>query len=79
MGKRDVLHRFNTDQLIFRIPMLVEFLSRAFTLLPGDVILTGTPPGVGHYRNPPRYLQDGDTVAVEIEGIGALVNVCRTE
>jgi 2-keto-4-pentenoate hydratase/2-oxohepta-3-ene-1,7-dioic acid hydratase in catechol pathway len=69
----------NTDQLIFRIPMLVEFLSRAFTLLPGDVILTGTPPGVGHYRNPPRYLQDGDTVAVEIAGIGALVNVCRTE
>jgi 2-keto-4-pentenoate hydratase/2-oxohepta-3-ene-1,7-dioic acid hydratase in catechol pathway len=75
----EVVQRSNTEQMIFRIPELIEFLSRAFTLLPGDVILTGTPPGVGHYRNPPRYLQDGDTVAVEIEGIGALVNVCRTE
>ena len=75
----EVVQNSNTDQLIFRIPELIEFLSRAFTLLPGDIILTGTPPGVGHYRNPPRYLQDGDTVTVEIEGIGALVNVCRTE
>ena len=75
----EVVQNSNTDQLIFRVPELIEFLSRAFTLLPGDIILTGTPPGVGHYRNPPRYLQDGDTVAVEIEGIGALVNVCRTE
>ena len=75
----EVVQNSNTDQLIFRVPELIEFLSRAFTLLPGDIILTGTPPGVGHYRNPPRYLQDGDTVMVEIEGIGALVNVCRTE
>jgi 2-keto-4-pentenoate hydratase/2-oxohepta-3-ene-1,7-dioic acid hydratase in catechol pathway len=75
----EVVQKSNTDQLIFRVPELIEFLSRAFTLLPGDIILTGTPPGVGHYRNPPRYLQDGDTVMVEIEGIGALVNVCRTE
>jgi 2-keto-4-pentenoate hydratase/2-oxohepta-3-ene-1,7-dioic acid hydratase in catechol pathway len=75
----EVVQKSNTDQLIFRIPELIEYLSRAFTLLPGDVILTGTPPGVGHYRNPPRYLQDGDTAMVEIEGIGALVNVCRTE
>jgi len=75
----EVVQQSNTDQLIFRVPELIEFLSRAFTLLPGDIILTGTPPGVGHYRNPPRYLQDGDTVAVEIDGIGALVNVCRTE
>ena len=75
----EVVQQSNTDQLIFRIPDLIEYLSHAFTLLPGDVILTGTPSGVGHYRKPPRYLQDGDTVAVEIEGIGALVNVCRTE
>jgi 2-keto-4-pentenoate hydratase/2-oxohepta-3-ene-1,7-dioic acid hydratase in catechol pathway len=74
----EVVQRSNTEQMIFRIPELIELLSRAFTLLPGDVILTGTPPGVGHYRNPPRYLMDGDTVAVEIDGIGALVNVCRT-
>lgn len=67
-----------TDQLIFGIPALIEFLSRAFTLLPGDVILTGTPPGVGHYRKPPRYLRDGDRVTVAIAGIGALTNDCRT-
>lgn len=68
-----------TDQMIFRIPYLVEFISRAFTLLPGDVILTGTPPGVGHFRKPPRYLRHGDVVTVEIEGIGAMSNPCRTE
>jgi 5-carboxymethyl-2-hydroxymuconate isomerase len=68
-----------TDQLVFDIPALIEFLSRSFTLLPGDVILTGTPPGVGHYRNPPRYLRDGDVVEVEIEDIGFLKNTCRTE
>jgi 2-keto-4-pentenoate hydratase/2-oxohepta-3-ene-1,7-dioic acid hydratase in catechol pathway len=68
-----------TDQLIFNIPTLIEFLSRAFTLLPGDIILTGTPPGVGHFRNPPRYLRDGDTVEVEIERIGVLTNTCRVE
>lgn len=73
----ETVQRSSTDQLIFRIPMLIEFLSRAFTLLPGDVILTGTPPGVGHYRKPPRYLQDGDVVTVTIDGIGALTNVCR--
>lgn len=68
-----------TDQLIFRIPTLIEFITRAFTLLPGDIILTGTPPGVGAYRKPPRFLQDGDTVTVEVEGIGALTNRCRAE
>ncbi|MCD6289193.1 MAG: fumarylacetoacetate hydrolase family protein [Anaerolineae bacterium] len=68
-----------TDQMIFQIPHLIEFLSRAFTLLPGDVILTGTPPGVGHFRTPPRYLQDGDIVTVEIEEIGALTNSCHTQ
>ena len=68
-----------TDQLIFRIPTLIEFITRAFTLLPGDIILTGTPPGVGAYRNPPVFLKDGDVVTVEVEGIGALTNPCRTE
>ena len=75
----EVVQNSRTDQLIFRIPALIEFLSRAFTLLPGDVILTGTPPGVGHYRKPPRYLRDGDVVTVTIDGIGALTNVCRTD
>lgn len=75
----ETVQNSRTDQLIFRVPELIEFLSRAFTLLPGDVILTGTPPGVGHYRKPPRYLKDGDVVTVTIEGIGALTNVCRVD
>ncbi len=75
----ELMQNSHTDQLIFRIPELIEFLSRAFTLLPGDVILTGTPPGVGAFRNPPRFLHDGDVVTVEVEGIGRLTNPCRTE
>lgn len=75
----ETVQNSRTDQLIFRIPALIEFLSRAFTLLPGDIILTGTPPGVGHYRKPPRYLRDGDVVTVTIEGIGALTNICRAD
>lgn len=67
-----------TDQMIFRVPFLVSYLSRHFTLLPGDVILTGTPHGVGTFRDPSVYLQAGDEVAVEIEHIGTLVNPCRT-
>jgi 2-keto-4-pentenoate hydratase/2-oxohepta-3-ene-1,7-dioic acid hydratase in catechol pathway len=47
--------------------------------LPGDIILTGAPPGVGAFRKPPRFLKDGDVVMVEVEGIGALTNPCRTD
>jgi 2-keto-4-pentenoate hydratase/2-oxohepta-3-ene-1,7-dioic acid hydratase in catechol pathway len=68
----------NTRLLIFSVPNLISFLSRSFTLLPGDIILTGTPKGVGVFRNPPVFMKDGDEVAVEIEGIGSLVNTCRT-
>ena len=64
----------NTDQLIFGIPELVAFLSRSITLEPGDVIATGTPPGVGFARKPPVYVRDGDTMEVEIEGLGVLRN-----
>lgn len=64
----------NTDQLIFKIPDLVEYLSRSITLEPGDVIATGTPPGVGFARKPPVFLKDGDVCEVEIEGLGVLVN-----
>lgn len=56
----------------------VSFLSRHFTLQPGDVILTGTPSGVGAFRNPPVYLRSGDEVSVTIEGIGTLTNRFRT-
>jgi len=64
--------------MIFRVPALVSFLSRHFTLIPGDVILTGTPDGVGAFRDPSIYMKDGDEVVVEIEKIGHLVNTCRT-
>jgi 2-keto-4-pentenoate hydratase/2-oxohepta-3-ene-1,7-dioic acid hydratase in catechol pathway len=64
----------NTDQLIFGVPELIEFLSETITLEPGDVIATGTPPGVGFARKPPVFLKPGDEMVVEIEGIGSLNN-----
>ncbi len=73
-----VMQESNTDQMIFRLPALLSYLSRYFTLFPGDVILTGTPHGVGAFRKPPLYLRDGDEVEVEIQGIGSLINPCRT-
>lgn len=63
-----------TDQLIFGVPELIEFLSESITLEPGDVIATGTPPGVGFARKPPVYIKAGDRMEVEIEGLGVLVN-----
>ena len=65
-----------TRMLIFSVPALIAFLSRSFTLLAGDVILTGTTKGVGVFRNPPLFLKDKDEVVVEIEGIGRLANRC---
>ena len=64
----------NTSDMIFDVPTLIEFLSGSTTLLPGTVILTGTPQGVGAARKPPVFLQPGDTVTIEIEKIGALTN-----
>jgi 2-keto-4-pentenoate hydratase/2-oxohepta-3-ene-1,7-dioic acid hydratase in catechol pathway len=64
----------NTDQLIFGVPELIEFLTESITLEPGDVIATGTPPGVGFARKPPIFLQPGDQMEVLIEGIGGLGN-----
>ena len=66
----------NTGEMIYRIPYLLQYLSEAFTLLPGDVIATGTPHGVGAFRDPPIWLGDGDIVTVEIEGLGTLSNRC---
>jgi 2-keto-4-pentenoate hydratase/2-oxohepta-3-ene-1,7-dioic acid hydratase in catechol pathway len=60
--------------MIFDVPTLVAFISRSIALDPGDVIATGTPAGVGHYRKPPRYLMAGDVMRCEIEGIGVLEN-----
>ena len=69
----------NTGEIIHRIPQLIEYLSSAFTLLPGDVIITGTPHGVGAFRKPPLWLGQNDVVEVEIEGLGVLRNRCRLE
>jgi 2-keto-4-pentenoate hydratase/2-oxohepta-3-ene-1,7-dioic acid hydratase in catechol pathway len=69
----------HTGLMIVSIPDLISFLSRHFTLIPGDIILTGTPSGVGAFREPSVYMEDGDEAVVEIEGIGRLVNRCRTE
>ena len=67
----------NTRDLIFKIPFLVSYLSKTFTLNPGDIILTGTPSGVGKAQKPPVFLQDGDAVSVTIDGIGTLENTCK--
>lgn len=70
----EVLQNSNTRELVFKIPELIEFLSAAITLEPGDIIATGTPPGVGFTRKPPIFLKDGDVAEVEIEGLGILSN-----
>ena len=63
-----------TAEMIFGVAEIVSFLSRACTLEPGDLILTGTPWGVGGFRDPPVFLKPGDTVEVEVEGVGVLAN-----
>jgi 2-keto-4-pentenoate hydratase/2-oxohepta-3-ene-1,7-dioic acid hydratase in catechol pathway len=68
-----------TTDLIFDIPTLIETCSRGITLYPGDVIATGTPAGVGMGLNPPRWLQAGDRVRIEIDGIGTLENPFEEE
>jgi len=64
----------NTSKLIFNVPYLVEFISAAITLEPGDIIATGTPEGVGVFRKPPIFLKPGDVVEIEIERLGILRN-----
>ncbi len=69
----------NTSSMIFPVARLIAELSKGMTLLPGDVIATGTPEGVGFARNPPEFLADGDVLEVAIEGIGTLRNRVRIE
>lgn len=64
----------NTSNLVFDVPTLIENLSAGITLEPGDLIFTGTPGGVGVFRSPPVFLQPGDVVECEIEGLGTLTN-----
>ena len=73
-GSAELRQDARTSDLIFDIPTLIETCSRGITLLPGDIIATGTPAGVGMGLNPPRWLQHGDVVRIEIDGIGTLEN-----
>jgi 2-keto-4-pentenoate hydratase/2-oxohepta-3-ene-1,7-dioic acid hydratase in catechol pathway len=75
----ETVQDLNTSDMIFDVPHLIEFLSGSTTLLPGTVILTGTPQGVGMARTPPLWLKEGDSVTIEIENIGALTNSVKLE
>jgi 2-keto-4-pentenoate hydratase/2-oxohepta-3-ene-1,7-dioic acid hydratase in catechol pathway len=73
----DVRQDASTGQLIHGVAELIAYCSQSFTLEPGDVIATGTPGGVGAFRDPPVFLADGDAVEVEIDRVGTLTNRCR--
>lgn len=72
-----VMQNAHTSQMIFSVANLIAFMSRAFTLLPGDLVTTGTPGGVGFARTPEVYMHSGDEIIIEVEGIGQLRNTCR--
>jgi len=74
-----VMQDSNTRQLIFGVPEILAYLSLIVTLEPGDLIFTGTPPGVGAARKPPVWLKPGDVATVEIDGVGILSNPCIAE
>lgn len=73
----EVMQSSSTSEMIFPVATLIAELSRGTTLLPGTVILTGTPAGVGAARTPPRFLREGDVVEIEINGVGKLTNRVR--
>jgi len=75
----EVVQDGHTSKMVFSVAELIAFLSAGMTLLPGDVICTGTPPGVGQARNPQLFLRDGDQVTVEVEGLGVLSNPVATD
>jgi 2-keto-4-pentenoate hydratase/2-oxohepta-3-ene-1,7-dioic acid hydratase in catechol pathway len=70
----EIMQDASTADMIFTPAQVAAYLSRTFTLLPGDVIATGTPSGVGHARQPPRFMGPGDVVSVEIDGLGSVTN-----
>ena len=74
-----VMQDSSIDKLIFNVPALIELISVAISLEPGDVIITGTPGGVGAARKPPVYMKPGDVFEVEIEGMGVLSNTVQSE
>ena len=75
----EVVQDASTSEMVAGVAELISFCSQAFTLEPGDVISTGTPSGVGWYREPRLLLKDGDEVVIDIERVGRLVNICREE
>jgi 2-keto-4-pentenoate hydratase/2-oxohepta-3-ene-1,7-dioic acid hydratase in catechol pathway len=75
----ETLQNSNTSQFIFNIPQAIEYLTHFMTLEPGDVVFTGTPPGVGFARKPPVFLKDGDIAEIQIDGIGVLRNPVKAE
>jgi 2-keto-4-pentenoate hydratase/2-oxohepta-3-ene-1,7-dioic acid hydratase in catechol pathway len=75
----EVMQDSSTAEMIFSVAEVIAFASETMTLEPGDLIATGTPAGVGFTREPPVFLEDGDEVTVEIEGLGALTNPVRRE
>ena len=70
----EVMQDSNTSNQIFGVAEVIEFVSRAITLEPGDLIITGTPAGVGAFRTPPVWLQPGDEITIEIDGVGSITN-----
>ena len=76
MVNGEIMQDGHTGSMMFKIPMLIAYCSRMFTLEPGDLILTGTPPGVGEGHKPPVYLKNGDVVSISIDGVGELSNPC---
>ena len=74
----EVVQDGTTSRMIFSVAELVSFLSQGMTLEPGDVIITGTPPGVGMARDPQLWMKPGDEVSIEIEGLGTLTNPVET-
>jgi acylpyruvate hydrolase len=75
----EVVQRAPAGDLVFGPAELISYISRILTLVPGDVIATGTPGGVGHARKPPRHLAEGSVVVTRIEGVGECRNVCRAD
>jgi len=73
-----VMQDATTGDMIFGVAHLIAFMSRAFTLFPGDIISTGTPSGVGVFRDPPVFMQDGDEIIIEVEKVGKLKNICTS-
>ncbi len=70
----EVMQDSNTSNMIFGVSEIVSFVSQAITLEPGDLIITGTPAGVGAFREPPVWLRPGDEITIEIEGVGSITN-----